>query len=128
MVNLAPPLTHRCESDGSTEVTGTALYEEWEMKCLARLFSSLGDPTRLAILRSLSTHGTLCVSDLAEASQLSVSAISHQLRLLRDRELISAKRRGRMVWYSISDDHVSMLLEVGLEHALKDCPKRRARA
>jgi hypothetical protein len=47
---------------------------------------------------------------------------------LRDRELISARRKGRMVWYSISDDHVVMLLDVGSEHAVQDCLKGRGLA
>ena len=84
---------------------------------LSRLFSAFADPTRLRILHSLSVTEELCVCDLAALSDLSVSAVSHQLRLLRDRELVRARRDGRMVYYSLSDEHVSQLLAIGTEHA-----------
>jgi DNA-binding transcriptional ArsR family regulator len=84
---------------------------------LSRLFSALSDPTRLKILNALSVTEELCVCDLAALAELSVSAVSHQLRLLRDRDLVRARRDGRMVFYSLADDHVSVLLGTGVEHA-----------
>jgi len=84
---------------------------------LARLFSAFADPTRLKILHALNVIDELCVCDLAALSDLSVSAVSHQLRLLRDRELVRARRDGRMVYYSLSDQHVSQLMAIGAEHA-----------
>ena len=84
---------------------------------LSRLFSSFADPTRLRILHALTVTDELCVCDLAALAGLSVSAVSHQLRLLRDRDLVNARRDGRMVFYSLSDDHVSTLMEAGTEHA-----------
>ncbi len=84
---------------------------------LSRLFSAFADPTRLKILHALSVTEELCVCDLAALSDLSVSAVSHQLRLLRDRELVRARRDGRMVYYSLADEHVSQLMEIGTEHA-----------
>jgi ArsR family transcriptional regulator len=84
---------------------------------LSRLFSALSDPTRLKILNALSVTEELCVCDLAVLAELSVSAVSHQLRLLRDRDLVRARRDGRMVFYSLADDHVSVLLGTGIEHA-----------
>ena len=84
---------------------------------LSRLFSALSDPTRLKILNALSVTDELCVCDLAVLAELSVSAVSHQLRLLRDRDLVRARRDGRMVFYSLADDHVSVLLGTGVEHA-----------
>jgi len=86
---------------------------------LSRLFSALADPTRLRILHALSRQQELCVCDLAELSQISVSAASHQLRLLRDRDLVAARRDGRMVYYRLADDHVAQLLECGEEHAIE---------
>ena len=98
---------------------------EWAMECLSRLFSALGDPTRLTILRALAdADDPVCVSDLAARSELSISAVSHQLRLLRDRGLVAAKRNGRMVEYSLADEHVRILLAVGIQHAQEDCPNR----
>ncbi len=84
---------------------------------LSRLFSAFADPTRLRILHALNVIDELCVCDLAALSDLSVSAVSHQLRLLRDRELVHARRDGRMVYYSLADEHVSQLMAIGAEHA-----------
>jgi DNA-binding transcriptional ArsR family regulator len=84
---------------------------------VSRLFSALSDPTRLKILHSLTVTEELCVCDLAALAELSVSAVSHQLRLLRDRDLVRARREGRMVYYSVADDHVATLLGTGVEHA-----------
>ena len=83
---------------------------------LSRLFSALADPTRLKILNALTVTDELCVCDLAVIADLSVSAVSHQLRLLRDRDLVNARRDGRMVYYSLADDHVSILMNTGIEH------------
>ncbi|RLE30503.1 MAG: transcriptional regulator [Acidobacteria bacterium] len=84
---------------------------------LSRLFSAFADPTRLRILHALNVIDELCVCDLSALSDLSVSAVSHQLRLLRDRELVHARRDGRMVYYSLADEHVSQLMAIGAEHA-----------
>ena len=84
---------------------------------LNRLFSALADPTRIRILNALMVTKELCVCDLAVIADLSVSAVSHQLRLLRDRDLVSARRDGRMVYYSLADDHVSTLMHAGIDHA-----------
>ena len=84
---------------------------------VSRLFSALSDPTRLKILHALTVTEELCVCDLAALAELSVSAVSHQLRLLRDRDLVRARRDGRMVFYSVADDHISILMGTGIEHA-----------
>jgi len=84
---------------------------------VSRLFSALSDPTRLKILHALTVTEELCVCDLAAIAELSVSAVSHQLRLLRDRDLVRARRDGRMVYYSLADDHVKTLMGTGVEHA-----------
>ncbi len=84
---------------------------------VSRLFSALADPTRVRILHALTTTEELCVCDLAAIAALSVSAVSHQLRLLRDRDLVNARRNGRMVYYSLADNHVRVLMKTGIEHA-----------
>ena len=84
---------------------------------VSRLFSALSDPTRLRILHALTVTEELCVCDLAALAELSVSAVSHQLRLLRDRDLVRARRDGRMVYYSVADDHIGILMGTGIEHA-----------
>ncbi len=82
----------------------------------SELFKMLADPTRLRILSALAS-GELCVHHLSEALGMSQSAISHQLAALRAARLVEARREGKSVAYSLADDHVTALLEAGLEHA-----------
>lgn len=81
-----------------------------------QIFDALSDFTRFQILSGL-LEGDKSVSELQEICHVSQSAISHQLRLLRDRSLVSARRSGQRVIYSLSDDHVGLLIGIGLEHA-----------
>ena len=81
-----------------------------------QIFDALSDFTRFRILGALS-QGDLGVSELQEVCGVSQSAISHQLRLLRDRSLVTARREGQRVIYSLADDHVTSLITVGLAHA-----------
>ena len=81
-----------------------------------QIFDALSDFTRFQILGVL-TLGERSVSELQLACNVSQSAISHQLRLLRDRGLVSARRDGQRMIYSLADEHVSTLISVGLEHA-----------
>ena len=80
------------------------------------IFSAFADFTRLKILIALAEE-ELCVSDLVERCEVSQSAVSHQLRLLKDRALIKSKREGKNIIYSLDDDHVRSLIFVGIEHA-----------
>lgn len=82
---------------------------------LADIFKALSDPTRLRIISALS-QAELCVCDLAASLGMSQSAISHQLRLLRSLRLVRGAKRGRMVYYSLDDDHVDVLFRNGMEH------------
>jgi DNA-binding transcriptional ArsR family regulator len=95
--------------------------EEWVVVCLSRLFSSISDPTRIQIVHALTEAEELNVTELAEHTGLSISAISHQLRLLRDRSLLRSTRRGRSVYYSLADDHLRVLIRTGVQHAHQDC-------
>ena len=95
--------------------------EEWVIVCLSRLFSSISDPTRIQIVHALIETDQLNVTELAEHTGLSISAISHQLRLLRDRSLLHATRKGRSVYYSLADDHLRALIRTGVQHAYLDC-------
>lgn len=81
----------------------------------AALFRMLGDPTRVTILQALSIS-ELCNNDLAAILGLSESAVSHQMRDLRFLKLVNADRRGRMVYYSLTDSHVRHILEDTLRH------------
>jgi len=82
---------------------------------LSELFKTLGDPTRIRIMDAL-TKAECCVCDLAELLGLSQSATSHQLRVLRNSDLVKYRRDGKMVYYSMHDAHVSELYRQGLEH------------
>jgi DNA-binding transcriptional ArsR family regulator len=82
---------------------------------LTEIFRVLGDPTRLRILDALS-RGELCVGDLAGQLGVTESAVSHQLRLLRNVRIVRARRDGRMIFYSLDDRHVLSLFEEGLRH------------
>lgn len=81
-----------------------------------QIFDALSDFTRFQILSAL-LAGSKSVSELQDVCHVSQSAISHQLRMLRDRSLVSAQREGQRVIYSLSDDHVGLLIGIGLEHA-----------
>ena len=82
---------------------------------LAELFKALGDPTRVKILFSIMTR-ELCVCDIAAVIGASESAVSHQLRILRTLRLVRFRREGKVLYYSLADDHVQKLFAQGLEH------------
>nr|WP_230869803.1 metalloregulator ArsR/SmtB family transcription factor [Iocasia fonsfrigidae] len=86
---------------------------------LAEIFKTIGDPTRIKILYALKER-ELCVCDLSELLEMSSSAISHQLRVLRNNKLVKFRKEGRSVYYSLDDDHVLTLFCQGLEHVLED--------
>lgn len=82
---------------------------------LAELFKVLGDPTRVKILSCLRVR-EMCVGDIAEALNMTVSAVSHQLRVLRGIKLVKGRKDGKEVNYSLDDDHVGQIMECGLSH------------
>ncbi len=82
---------------------------------LAEIFKVLGDPTRVKILHVLSIE-ELCVCDISAILEMTESAISHQLRLLRNLKLVKFRREGRVVYYSLDDRHVTKLIKMGVEH------------
>ncbi len=82
------------------------------------VFALLADPSRLRLLMSLLEGGELCVCDLAAAAGMGESAVSHALRLLRAHRVVKVRRSGRMAYYSLTDGHVRMLLDVALAHVV----------
>lgn len=88
---------------------------------LSGIFKVLADPTRLKIIYALSMS-EMCVTDISESLQMSQSSISHQLALLKSRDLIKVRKDGRKSFYSLDDEHVLSLFEGGYEHA---CHKLR---
>ena len=86
-----------------------------ELEELAQVFKILAYPTRLRILNALE-HEEMCVCDLAAVLDVSESAVSHQLRFLRGANLVRNRREGTVLYYRLIDDHVKMLVEIGLAH------------
>lgn len=82
---------------------------------LAEIFKVLGDPTRMKIIIALLQH-ELCVCDLAAVLNMSQSAVSHQLRVLRSLRLVKNNKIGKVVYYSLDDEHISRLVHEGLDH------------
>ncbi len=92
-----------------------AMLSEDETYELAETFGVLADATRLKIIYALSRE-VLCVCEIASILGSSISAVSHQLRVLRNMRLVKFRKESRMVYYSLDDDHVHSLLEQGLKH------------
>jgi DNA-binding transcriptional ArsR family regulator len=93
---------------------GNALSES-DQDRLANLFKAMGDPTRLKIMQVLRL-GEMCVCDLASFLEISESAVSHQLRMLRQLYLVTNRREGPILYYRLNDDHIEQLINLGLEH------------
>lgn len=104
-------------SENVSEVSARMLSEK-DFLFLAELFKALGDYTRVRILYALSLS-ELCVCALAEVLDMSQSAISHQLRLLRAAKLVRYRKAGKNVYYTLDDDHVANLLKQGFEHIVE---------
>ncbi len=94
---------------------GEAMPREDDLFCLADLYKLFGDSTRLRILCEL-RETELCVCDLAAVCGMTVSAISHQLRLLKQARLVKSRREGKSMFYSLADAHVQSILACGMEH------------
>ena len=89
--------------------------QEQELVDLSEFFKVFGDSTRIKILYVLS-QSEMCVCDIATLLQMGQSAISHQLRILKQMRLVKFRRDGKTVFYSLSDDHIQTILAQGMEH------------
>ena len=83
---------------------------------LAELFKIIGDSTRVKILYALLEAEELCVCDIASLMDVTQSAVSHQLRVLKSSKLVKFRKEGKTVYYSLADDHVCRILSQGMEH------------
>jgi len=92
-----------------------AMPQEQELLDLAEFFKVFGDSTRIKILYVLS-QSEMCVCDIATLLQMGQSAISHQLRVLKQMRLVNFRRDGKTVFYSLSDSHIQTILAQGMEH------------
>ncbi|NLK74342.1 MAG: winged helix-turn-helix transcriptional regulator [Clostridiales bacterium] len=97
------------------EMVKSQMPIEDELYDLADFFKVFGDSTRIRIMCALD-HSEMCVCDLAVLLNMTKSAISHQLRSLRQANLVKFRKEGKVVYYSLADDHVKEIFEKGLEH------------
>ena len=116
----------KCEIDYvHPEIVQNLEILAWDMALgLGELFRILGDPTRIRIMDVLA-RAECCVCDLAEILGMSQSAVSHQLRLLRNNHLVKYRRDGKMVYYTLDDEHVVQLYRQGIEHVLESRPEKK---
>lgn len=116
---MAEQSIERCEQtfvhEELVEKVNREMPEEEELYDLAELFKVFGDSTRIRILFVL-FEAEVCVCDLAEVLHMTQSAISHQLKILKQAKLVSARREGKSVFYSLADDHVRTIIAQGREH------------
>ena len=101
------------------EDTRRKMQEENEYQNLATLFKMFGDGTRVKILHALELN-EMCVCDLAALLGMTKSAISHQLKALRLSNLVKYRRDGQVIYYSLADDHVKYILDIGFDHIHHD--------
>ena len=100
------------------KIVNETMPDELELDSLAELFKVFGDPTRIRILFIL-FETEVCVCDLAKALNMTQSAVSHQLRILKQSRLVKNRRDGKSVFYSLADDHVTTIIAQGREHILE---------
>ena len=96
-----------------------AMPEEESLYDVAELFKVFGDSTRIRIICALFDH-EMCVYDLAACLDMTQSAISHQLRILKANKLVKNRRDGKMMYYSLDDEHVKLIFEAGYSHIMED--------
>lgn len=97
-------------------ISADDLLPEEDICDLADFFKVFGDSSRLKVLWAL-RHGELCVTHLAELLGMSIPAVSHQLKILRHSRLVRTRRDGKNIYYSLADEHVEKILDLGLEHS-----------
>ena len=101
------------------KIVNETLPEETELYDLAELFKVFGDSTRIRILFVL-FEAEVCVCDLAKVLNMTQSAISHQLRILKQNKLVKNRREGKSIFYSLADDHVRSIINQGRDHIEED--------
>jgi DNA-binding transcriptional ArsR family regulator len=105
----------RCINAAKVRRLARNLPDSDALKQLSDVFQILSDPNRLKVLHCLFQE-EVCVCDLSATLGMSMSAVSHQLRLLRALRLVKSRKEGRIVHYSLADEHVAKLMEMGLKH------------
>ena len=111
--------SEECVHEDLLKIVNDTMPEETELYDLAELFKVFGDSTRIRILFVL-FETEVCVCDLAEALHMTQSAISHQLRILKQNKLVNSRREGKSIFYSLADGHVRTIIAQGREHIEED--------
>ena len=101
--------------EAKVRAVASKLLQNDKIDALTETFKLIGDPTRLKIILALREE-ELCVCDLATLLEITRSAVSHQLRLLRGARLVKVRREGKMAYYSLTDWHIAILIQTALEH------------
>ncbi len=104
-----------CVNESEVARVRAKMPDEATLYELGEFFKTLGDSTRVRVLSALMA-GELCVCDIAATLDMTVSAVSHQLRVLRQAKIVRTRRDGKQIFYSVDDEHVGILYSVGLEH------------
>ena len=104
--------------EDAVEQVRSQLPQDEVLYDLAELFKIFGDSTRVKILYAL-LEAELCVCDIAKLMDVSQSAVSHQLRVLKGSKLVKFRREGKTIYYSLADEHVFRILSQGMEHILE---------
>lgn len=115
MINDIPHCEYMHAHPDTIEKIREIMPDEDQLIDLAELFKVFGDSTRIKILSALS-GGELCVCDISTAVGMTNSAVSHQLKILKNAELVRFRREGKTVFYSLADGHVNSILKQGFEH------------
>lgn len=115
MGNFAPHCEFIHAHEEVVEKVTESMPDEELLYDLAELYKVFGDSTRIKILYVL-FESEMCVCDIAQLLNMSISAISHQLRVLKQSQLVKFRREGKTVIYSLADDHVRLILGQGMEH------------
>jgi ArsR family transcriptional regulator, lead/cadmium/zinc/bismuth-responsive transcriptional repressor len=105
-----------CINEKTIELVKSKMLVDETFQRIANDFKIISEPTRVKILYALSQK-EICVCDLAALLGMTASAVSHQLRLLRERNLVKFRKEGKMAYYSLADEHVIQLIKMGSEHA-----------
>ena len=111
--------SEECVHEDLLKIVNDTMPEETELYDLAELFKVFGYSTRIRILFVL-FEAEVCVCDLAEALHMTQSAISHQLRILKQNKLVNSRREGKSIFYSLADGHVRTIIAQGREHIEED--------
>ena len=106
----------KCIHEDKKELAEKALQEIHELNAIIDFFKNFADSTRLKILIVLDRVAAMCVCDIAVTLNMTKSAISHQLRYLKEYNLIKSEKRGKEVFYSLADSHVKDILELCMTH------------